>query len=388
MENIPSAEFIRGKKFITTKQGNCSVVEVNGFLDSVAKRYDELYRRYSDLEKKLVRLTEEVENSRKIVYKYNTCKDQITDAVISAETYCERRKREADEKAESVISKAESEAEEHYSERKKAADSYYDKKIKEADEYYQKAETVHDGALKAAKAEAEAYINKINGEAAELIKKANENAGKIVAKAYADAQKAKQTADETIENAEKALPKIQYQFSSFKDEIMSALAAVEEKVNAVALPDKIDFVPDEDEQFSELTLENNEPLSFEYNESDSSGITQDDEQSVQYDADESHDSESYDESSYQPPDDEEDNGIFSNPVDDFFSKLMYSRTSQETKDDTELYSKSSASDKEPEENAKSGNAAPISKSNMERLERMKRTFVTEDVTEDDTFSSL
>lgn len=387
MENIPSAEFIRGKKFITTKQGNCSVVEVNGFLDSVAKRYDELYRRYSDLEKKLVRLTEEVENSRKIVYKYNTCKDQITDAVISAETYCESRKREADEKAESVISKAESEAEDHYSERKKAADSYYDKKIKEADEYYEKAKTVHDEALNAAKVEAEAYINKINGEAAELIKRANENAGKIVAKAYADAQKAKQTADETIENAEKALPKIQYQFSSFKDEIMSVLAAVEEKVSAVALPDKIDFVPDEDEQVSELVLENNEPLSFEYNESEASGDTQDSEQSVQYDAAESHDNKSYDESSYQQPDDEEDNGIFSKPVDDFFSKLMYSRTSQETREDAELYSKSSVGENEFDEKVMSNNP-PISKSNMDRLERMKHTFVTEDVAEDDAFSSL
>lgn len=223
---------ISSHQFHQPKQGLYRADEVNDYMKQVYQTVVELYETNKQIQRKVAGLSVDLEA-------YYKDRNSIATAIISAQTYASEKAEEADAKAEEIISEAEEKAQQILDSKREEADEYYAAKKREADEAFEKAETALENAIDNASKKAEEYISGINLKASEIITRANEQASKIVSRAFSDAQKARETCDEIIENANLVLPSVSQNIFLLKSQLEETFETVMNAVGSINVPDEI-----------------------------------------------------------------------------------------------------------------------------------------------------
>lgn len=258
---------IKGYPLVQVKQGLYKASDVEAFRQKIYVSYAELASANTQLKEKFSSLSG-------LVNEYNASKNSIASAIISAQTYANSTKSDADEKAKKTIEQANEKAEEILNRKKAEADEYYSKKKEQADAFFKDADSTHERVMSEIKEKSDEFIKSVNAQAQEIIKNANEQAAKIVACAYEDAKKARETSDQIIHDANKNLPQIKTNVDFFRAQVNSLIASLQKTVDSIDIPEKIaiDFAPlveeaqKEQEEAEKFTYEvfpepkNDEPL--------------------------------------------------------------------------------------------------------------------------------
>lgn len=227
-----SPNHIKNFNFQQTGRGTYKASDVDAFKQKIYTAYSELFSENSALKNKFSSLASLVEE-------YNEGKNAIAVTMIKAQTFADETIKQANSKAEEIIAGANEEAQQTLNQKKLEADAYYEEKIAEANAYHKRAEGELDEVLKEASKQADSYIDSVNEKAAAIIANANEQASKIVAAAYGDAQKARNTCDNIIEQANAKLMSMKAEVAEFRKETKRLLSIITPVVDDIDVPDDI-----------------------------------------------------------------------------------------------------------------------------------------------------
>ncbi len=255
---------IKNYSFPSAGRGTYKASDVDEFKQRIYTAYSELFSENASLKNKFASLASLVEE-------YNEGKNSIATTMIKAQTFADETIKEARNQAEQIVADAVSKAEQLANEKKTEADNYASEKTADADSYLSRAENELNNVLEKTSKEAEAYIESVNKKAAAIIANANEQASKIVAAAYVDAQKARETCDGIIEQANAKLSTIKAEVAQFRNETKRLLSIIAPAVDDIEVPDVISAIAQSEKQENEAmpeadTVAQNtefEPFSFD-----------------------------------------------------------------------------------------------------------------------------
>lgn len=214
---------IKNQTFTSPKPGYYKASEVEDFKKKVYDAYSELLSSNAALKEKFSSLSA-------LVAEYNEGKNSIATALIKSQSF-----------ADEIVSEAEKKSAELYETRKAEADFYYQTKIAEADQCKMRAETELERVMSQVNAQAEEYIARINEQAKAIIDEANNKASVIVSRAFADAQKARETCDVIVAEANEALPVIKGEVDSFKIQSKKLLEIISQAIDSISVPEFVDI---------------------------------------------------------------------------------------------------------------------------------------------------
>ncbi|MCM1363468.1 MAG: DivIVA domain-containing protein [Faecalibacterium sp.] len=253
---------IKNFTFQSAGRGAYKAADVEAFKQKVYTAYSELFSEHSAVKGKFSSLASLVEE-------YNEGKNAIATTMIKAQSFADETINQANEKAEQILAEANSQAEQILGQKKQEADLYAAEKTANADSYLSRAESELDSVLKKASKEAEAYIASVNEKAAAIIANANEQASKIVAAAYGDAQKARNTCDDIVNQANAKLVEIKAEVAEFRKETKRLLSIITPVVDDIDVPDDLPSFESSDNTYEEENepvvqpIEDFEPFKFD-----------------------------------------------------------------------------------------------------------------------------